>query len=195
MKGIVFFIVFCSVVLSHTAIENQNRNQNDCDFSRKDSPQMVKLPTYKNAWQIQKGCIFPERQKVAYAMRLFYREWKNKFGDEDGDVLRSLNKLVITWEDKRKKISGIGFNVNGKPLSGLAWGLTLTPSYVWVWTNPTYKRIAARALIHELVHSALWSKNKLHGDPDHEGNDFKGWTREHTIFIAKVNSILAYKDI
>ena len=195
MKGIVFFIVFCSVALFHTTIENQNRNQNDCKPSNGYKPQMVKLPTYKNAWQIQKGCSFPDRHKVAYVIRLFYREWKNKFGDDEGDVLKSLNKLVITWEDKKKKISGIGLDVNGQPLSGLARGLTLMPSYVWVWTNPTYKRIAATALVHELVHSALWSKNKFHGDPDHEGDDFKGWTKEHTTFINEINSILAYKDI
>lgn len=195
MKGIVFLIVFCSVVLFNTTIKNQNRNQNDCDFSRRNNPQMVKLPTYKNAWQIQKGCSFPDRHKVAYVIRLFYRDWKNKFGDEKGDVLKSLNKLVITWGDEEKKISGIGFDVNGRPLSGVARGLTLMPSYIWVWTNPLYKRIAATALIHELVHSALWSKNKLHGDPDHEGGDFKGWTKEHTAFIDELNSILAHKDI
>lgn len=75
-----FFIVFCSVVLFHTTIENQNRNQNDCKPSNGYKPQMVKLPTYKNAWQIQKGCSFPDRHKVAYVIRLFIESGRTGLG-------------------------------------------------------------------------------------------------------------------
>lgn len=195
MKGMVAFIVFCSVVLFGTTIQNQHFIKNECNIERKNRPQMVKIPNYKNSWQIQKGCSFPKSHNVSYVMRLFYSNWKDRFGDDDGEVLENLNKIVITWEDKKKVITGIGFDVNGRPLSGKARGLTLMPSYIWIWTNPQYKRIAATALVHELVHAALWTINKSHGDPDHEGNGFQGWTKKHTEFIDDINRILAHKDI
>tara|TARA_R100001510_G_C7652712_1_gene210631 strand:- start:1683 stop:2222 length:540 start_codon:yes stop_codon:yes gene_type:complete len=179
--------------MSHTT--SQLKEKDACDPSKPKRPQMVKIPNFKNSWQIQEGCSFPNRYNVAYVIRVFYREWENEFGDKTGEVLENLNKIVITWGNKKKTITGIGFDVDGKPLSGKARGLTLMPGYVWVWTNPPYKRIAATALIHELVHASLWSKNKLHGDPDHEGKEFQGWTKRHTDFVNRINSILAYKDI
>lgn len=194
MKSLVVVSVFCFVALFHTN-SYVSTSLGECDTSTNNRPQMVKLPSYKNSWQIQSDCSFPSRHNVAYVIKLFYKEWKLRFGDDDRSVIKNLNKLVITWEDKEKKISGIGFNVDGEPFSGRARGLTLMPGYIWVWTNPKYKRIAATALVHELVHAALWSKNKFHGDPDHEGDEFKGWTKEHTRFVKELNSILAHKDI
>lgn len=193
MKLFVVSLVFCFVAMFHTTA--QLKEKDACDPSKSQRPQMVKIPNFKNSWQVQEGCSFPNRYNVAYVMRIFYKEWKEQFGDETGEVLDNLNKIVITWGDEKKTITGIGFDVDGKPLSGKARGLTLMPGYVWVWTNPLYKRIAATALIHELVHASLWSKNKLHGDPDHEGNEFEGWTKEHTDFVNRINSILANKDI
>jgi len=195
LKGMVAFIIFCSVVLFGTTIQDQHPTESECNTSQKNRPQMVKIPNYKNSWQVQRGCSFPVSYNVSYVMRLFYSNWKARFGDENEEILKNLNNLVITWEDKKKIITGIGFDVNGKPLNGRARGLTLMPSYIWIWTNPQYKRIAATALVHELVHAALWATNKAHGDPDHEGDEFRGWTKEHTKLIDDINRILAHKDI
>jgi hypothetical protein len=157
--------------------------------------QMIKIPNLKNSWQIQKDCLFPTRENVSYAIGLFYDEWSRRFGDPEGKVKNTLNNLMIKWEHERKVIHGVAFDMEGQPVRGKIKGLTITPTYLWVWTNPKYKRIAATALVHELVHSALWTNIGIHGDPDHEGLDFLGWTRAHTEFIEELNRVLAYKDI
>ena len=101
---------------------------------------------------------------------------------------------MIEWGDKLKPIVGGAFDVNGKPIEGRARGLTLLPTYIWVWENQ-YERIAATAFVHELVHAALWAQNGYHGDPDHEGGEFEGWTPKHTKFIREINILLAGLDI
>ena len=165
-----------------------------CDRHKKDTPQMVKIRSLKNAWQIQRGCDFPSADHVGFAIDVFYKKWKRQFGDPKQKVLKTLNGLMIEWGDKKKPIIGGAFDMNGDPIEGKARGLTLMPGYIWVWKNQ-YERIAATALIHELVHTALWAKNGYHGDPDHEGPEFEGWTPEHTKFIREINILLAGLDI
>lgn len=186
----VFITVFTMEPPSPTSASGTNQ----CNQHKKNSPQMVKVPSFENTWQMQRGCSFPTQQNISYALKLFYKKWKDKFGDKDGLVLKNMNNLMIEWDDKEKIITGTGFDINGKPLTGRARGLTLLPGYLWVWENK-YRRIAATALVHELVHAALWAQNGAHGDPDHEGPDFFGWTVEHTRFIKEINDLLARLDI
>ena len=56
-------------------------------------------------------------------------------------------------------------------------------------------QIWSSALIHELVHIIIWKQNNVHGDPDHEGKEFSGWTKKHTQLIKKVNLILLDAEI
>jgi len=165
-----------------------------CDPSRGLSPQMIRIPTLKDSWQIQRSCGFPDVRHVGFVVDLFYRRWNEQFGDKDKKVFKTLNGMMIEWGDEVKPIMGGAFDVRGDPQIGHAKGITLMPGYIWVWKEK-YQRIAATALVHELVHSALWSLSGYHGDPDHEGLEFDGWTREHTIFIHKTNSLLAQLDI
>ena len=165
-----------------------------CNSRKKNSPQLVKIPRLKNTWQIQRKCKFPSAKHVGFAIDVFYKKWLRQFGDKDKKVLSTLNNMMIEWGEKPKAITGGAFDVNGDPISGTARGLTLMPGYIWIWEN-RYQRIAATALIHELVHAALWSQQGYHGDPDHEGDEFKGWTAKHTKFIREVNTLLANTDI
>lgn len=165
-----------------------------CDAKKKNNPQLVKVPSLKNSWQIQRDCRFPVADHVSFVIDVFYKKWKKEFGDENKKVLKTLNNLMIEWGEKPKPIVGGAFDVNGKPIEGTARGLTLLPTYIWVWENQ-YERIAATALVHELVHAALWSSSGIHGDPDHEGPEFKGWTPRHTEFIREINILLAGLDI
>ena len=131
---------------------------------------------------------------MSFVIDVFYKKWVRTFGDKDKKVLKTLNNLMIEWGEKPKAIVGGAFDVDGNPITGTARGLTLMPDYIWVWENQ-YDRIAATAIVHELVHSALWAQNGYHGDPDHEGGEFEGWTPKHTKFIREINTLLAGLDI
>ena len=155
--------------------------------------QLVQIPKLANAWQIQTTCNFPESDNVSVAVRLFYTKWVQEFGDKDKKVSRALQKIMIKW-GKKKKSRGGGFTLSGKQLGeGDILGLTLSPTYIWVWENK-YERLGATALVHELVHVALWARGG-HGDPDHEGEVFQGWTKKHSKLIKEVNQTLARLDI
>ena len=67
-------------------------------------------------------------------------------------------------------------------------GLALTPSVLWAHVGDT-GNISDTALVHELVHLALWSSVGS-PDADHEGRKHRGWARKHTEFILEVNSLL-----
>ena len=72
-------------------------------------------------------------------------------------------------------------------------GLTLTDTTTWVWEGYFHK-ISESSLIHELVHLALRAKNG-HGDSDHEGGKFDGWTRLHSEMILEAKETLRSFDI
>ncbi len=186
----VFIVVFTMSPPSPT----NARGSGQCNPHKKNSPQMVKIRDFKSSWQMQRGCEFPNSQNVSYVLKIFYKKWKERFGDKNGLVLKNMNNLMIEWDSKEKIITGTGFDINGNPLTGRARGLTLLPGYIWVWEN-RYQRLAATALVHELVHAALWANSGSHGDPDHEGPDFTGWTPDHTKFIKEINDLLARLDI
>jgi len=64
------------------------------------------------------------------------------------------------------------------------------------WSGTMPGRLYDTSLVHELVHVAIYAKtNGEHGDPDHEGTKYQGWTKEHTKFIKETNSVLEGMDI
>ena len=72
-------------------------------------------------------------------------------------------------------------------------GLALDKDNIWVEIKTS--KIYHSALIHELVHIMIWRDNIIHGDPDHEGEKFSGWTEAHTRVIKTVNNKLLDLDI
>ena len=57
-------------------------------------------------------------------------------------------------------------------------------------------RLYDTSLVHELVHVAIYALHHgEHGDPDHEGDKYTGWTSEHTDFIKETNNILEGMDL
>ena len=58
------------------------------------------------------------------------------------------------------------------------------------------KRIWKTSFVHELLHVAINAKNGgTHGDPDHEGSMWPGWSTRHTDFIHKMNMVLRKVDL
>ena len=152
---------------------------------------MVKLPNFSKAYQLQSYDSFPDPLVVSRVINIFYHHWALDFGDKNKKVFKALDSLMIEWKEEPK--NGAGFSIIGHRVEGVIRGVAVTPGYIWVWKNK-YNRISSTALIHELVHCALWSTN-YHGDPDHEGPKYDGWTKRHTEFILKLNYLLAGMDI
>ena len=147
---------------------------------------IVKIPAFSNAYQIQEDDSFPKPEEVSKVIKIFYKHWVAEFGDEDLKVYKTLNTIMIEWREEPKR--GGGFSLTGKPLKGVIDGVVVSPGYMWVWKGKKNK-ISSTVFIHELIHCAIWSDNP-HGDPDHEGFEFDGWTRRHTEFLYKINYLL-----
>jgi hypothetical protein len=153
----------------------------------KNLPHMQKLPVYKNGWQIVDSCYSHLPHSTALAIVVFENEWMEEFGRSQ-KVLDVLTEILVEWSSERRYVSGY-FN-NGIPYKDLrVSGLALGPKYVGVYTETDVK-LCKTSLVHELVHVAIRAENGKHGDADHEGPRYKGWTRKHTKFIKKTNKIL-----
>jgi len=137
--------------------------------------------------------IFDE-VKVGKVIQLFVEDFARQFDLKELEVWSMLNGLHIEVSVIPRVVT-LAYDVSGKlvkdaPVSGLA----LSPSRIWVevMTN----QIWATSLTHELVHIVIWQQNGgVHGDPDHEGKEFSGWSKEHTRFIKRFNKSLFEMDI
>ena len=135
-----------------------------------------------------RDCDQYRRESVSTAVSLFYSHWVQAFGDDEGRVGSALSDLVIDFSPGTKR--GYGYSLIGvsMPVSDLG-GLTLAPGWAWVRSTPG-GRLCDSALVHELVHVAIWSVKGSDPDPDHEGLTFSGWTVGHTMLIDRVNLLL-----
>ena len=151
-------------------------------------PQMIVLPFFKRATQIVPDCNTYPKHQTALSMMVFYHHWVDWFGDEDLVVKDALENLMIEWSKKKKTVKK-GFSLDGKPRKNVTvTGITKTKSYIWVWEG-YYHKISESSLIHELVHVALRAKNG-HGDSDHEGSKYEGWTTDHSAMILEAKETL-----
>ncbi len=163
-----------------------------CD-SEKLFPQMVMIPFFKNATQIVPNCSTYPKHKTALAMMVFYHHWTKWFGDQDLVVKNSLEKVMIEWGVEKRKLK-YGYSLKGEKKENIVVvGLTKSNTFIWVWQGYFHK-ISESSLIHELVHVALRAKNG-HGDADHEGDKYEGWTIEHTAMILEAKEMLRSFDI
>ena len=155
-----------------------------CDNS-KPFPQMLKIPHMPQGWQLVHDCRRPRPADTSMALDIFYEEWEREFGDPHERVRKAINNLMVEW--KGAPVPGGGYTINGTKVNiGRIKGLTLTKGYIWVYVD-IGQRICLTSFVHELIHVALWATNQRHGDPDHEGPLYYGWTLRHSNFIQKVN--------
>lgn len=158
-----------------------------CDPDRP-FPQMVVIPHFVNATQVVPNCRVYPKHKTAFAMMIFYHHWVRNFGDHDLRIKRALEKVMITW-GLEKKIAKSSYNRHGKRSQGkVITGMTKSDSVIWVWRGHDFK-ISESSLIHELVHVSLRAING-HGDADHEGPKYNGWTEHHTYMINEAKRTL-----
>ena len=154
---------------------------------------MVMIPFFKNATQIVPNCSTYPKHKTALAMMVFYHHWTKWFGDQDLVVKNYLEKVMIEWGVEKRKLK-YGYSLKGEKKENIVVvGLTKSNTFIWVWQGYFHK-ISESSLIHELVHVALRAKNG-HGDADHEGDKYEGWTIEHTAMILEAKEMLRSFDI
>ena len=158
-------------------------------YPDKEFPQVVLVPFFKHATQVVNDCDVYPNHKVGFSLLIFYHKWVENFGDPDLKVKELLERVMIQWGDE-VKVSPKGFSVDGTPFFNRnIIGRVVGPSVIWVFKGYDGK-VSETALIHELVHIAIRVQTGDHGDPDHEGNKYNGWTVSHTRMIHEVNQML-----
>ena len=154
---------------------------------------MVMIPFFERASQLVPNCQTYPKHKTALAMMVFYNYWNRWFGDEDLVVKKALEKVMIEWGTKKRTLKR-GFSLEGELRKNITvLGVTRSNSFIWVWQGP-FQKISETSLIHELVHIALRAQHG-HGDADHEGTKYNGWTVEHTALIIEAKEALRSFDI
>ena len=157
-----------------------------CDPSK--GEQLVKLVGWEDAWQTVDGCSVTKPTETSIVMKIFYLHWLENFGDRTGRVEATLHKLMVLWGRDLKTTSGYRMDgTYGRDIK--ARGIAHTKSIIWV-RRPLSSKVCETSLVHELVHIAIWSKKGTHGDPDHLGGKYLGWTVDHSAFIQNVNQEL-----
>tara|TARA_B100001094_G_scaffold51531_1_gene47020 strand:+ start:1997 stop:2587 length:591 start_codon:yes stop_codon:yes gene_type:complete len=131
---------------------------------------------------------------VKQALDVFVNEYSEEFRIEKSKVWFLLKDLKIEFSAIPKTVNA-AYDINGELLTGEVpvSGLAMNKDLIWVEIRTS--QIWSSSLIHEIVHVIIWRKNIVHGDPDHEGPDFSGWTKEHTKLIKRVNKILLNAEI
>ena len=167
---------------NNTAFEKVRRLLSQCE-SQGPFPQMILIPYFKHATQIVTRCEIYPNHRVSLAMTLFYYNWVENFGDYDYSVKELLRSIMIEWGEK-VKVSKQGFFLDGKKFTNHnIIGRVMSPTTIWVYKGEK-EEISETAFIHELVHLAIRAQTRQgHGDPDHEGTKYHGWTPAHTRMV------------
>ena len=168
----------------------------EADYHRCDPldsmPQMVPVPGFGGTWQIVDSCDLYPREKTAIAMRVFMGEWEAVLG-ASWQVKRAFKDLLITWRKDTTRHSG--YSVDGRKFENMKLrGATMGPGLIYIFQSESgpdrHNRICESAFAHELVHAVLWRANGRHGDPDHLGPIYRGWTPDHSAIIQRTNKSL-----
>jgi hypothetical protein len=128
------------------------------------------------------------------ALDIFIKYYSKTFELSRAEIWNLLSDLRIEVSAIPRTVHA-AYSVDGKLLRGKVpvSGLALTKD--WIWVEIKTKQIWSSSLIHELVHIIIWRQNNVHGDPDHEGKAFSGWTQQHTKIIKDINNMLLDAEI
>ena len=117
---------------------------------------------------------------------MFVKDYARVFDISEVEVWAMLTNLEIEVSAIPRIVKS-AYDVKGRPVKeAYVTGLALSPTHIWVEVKTS--QIWSSSLAHELVHVIIWKQNAgIHGDPDHEGDQFSGWQKKHTEFIKKFN--------
>ena len=133
-------------------------------------------------------------KQVSTVLHLFVAEYSRAFNISELILWDYLSGLEIEVSAIPKIVSS-AFDVKGNPVKNVpVSGLAISPQKIWVEIKTG--QIWTSSLAHELVHIIIWNKNAgIHADPDHEGDQFSGWSSAHTKFIKNFNQTLLDRGI
>lgn len=184
--GTSILVIACSV--NWTARPDQFQSYKMCNPYSGDELQMMFVPGFKKAAVVVESCDYFRREKVSIALRVFEAEWMKAFGPSY-TVSKNLEQMIVTFSFERRTVRG--YDIFGELIeTGDLLGSTISKNAVWVYVKPTTDRICDTSLAHELVHASIWALNGVHGDPDHIGAKYPGWTMRHNMLIQNVNDHL-----
>ena len=200
LSKIVFVLMPVVLLVSAAILPDRVAPEGDCKWGLN---AFTDIPGYANAAQSNHTCDHFDPNETSLAMFLFYIHYAEEFGDENQVVAKWMHNLTVIWTDQIIEMSGTGYKVDGRRGKGNhAFGLTTSHGrLIKVFTrNRTSltdrKKIWKTSFVHELLHVAINAKNNgAHGDPDHEGDKWPGWTKKHTDFIHKMNMVLKKLDL
>ena len=164
-----------------------NTVKTECDGTR--LIKSVSLSNLPSSIKVISRCndyLFKE-EEISKAIEIFVNEYSETFEIDPAVIWSHLHGLKIELSIIPKVVRA-AYSVEGKflegdvPVNGLAFG----PKHIWVEIKTS--QIWSSSMVHELVHAVIWNENLgIHGDPDHEGKQFSGWTKKHTEFIKDLN--------
>jgi len=185
------FAVTCSNHNSTIFLNNKHKfiyKRQQCD-PQKPFPQMILIPYFEKATQIIPNCKTYPVHQTTFALFIFYHQWLENFEDNNMAVRGMLEKVMIEWGTE-KRVSIGGYDLKGIPAENQnILGIVESENMIWVWEGYNHN-ISESALFHELVHLAIRAKYGEHGDPDHEGSKYRGWTAAHTRMIIETKQML-----
>ena len=173
------------------------RRDNVSNIVKNECKNKIVLNKIPGSIQVKSFCgdySFKE-EPLTRAIEVFVNEYSESFDIDPETVWAYLHGLTIELSAIPRMVDA-AYSVDGKYLEGdvPVSGLAYSPKHIWVEIKTS--QVWSSSLIHELVHVVVWNKNAgIHGDPDHEGNQFSGWTSEHTKLIKRVNNILLDAEI
>ena len=164
-------------------------------FDCRDNMHGQVIPGTPNIKLLVSSCddyIFKEQQMLN-ALEIFVKIYAENFSITELEVWKKISSLSIEVSALPKTVSSAfdikGNLINNVPVSGLAISKDL------IWVEIRTKNIWSSSLVHELVHIIIWRNQIHHGDPDHEGKEYSGWSQKHSQLIKEVNNRLLDLDI
>ena len=181
-------IIFTLVPWSNGCVSN-NGNKNNIirvDCNNINAFNLSKLPVDMVLLSKCDDYLYREEALVK-AIEIFVQEYAETFEIDSAVIWSHLYGLKIELSIIPRVVKA-AYSMDGKLLKGdvPVSGLALSPKHIWVEIKTS--QIWSSSLIHELVHIIIWNQNSgIHADPDHEGEQYSGWTEQHTKFIKDLN--------
>ncbi len=192
-KHVIFLILL--FIPGSTSCVSGARNSSVKEFNCLKMKQGKIVPGTPGIKMVASSCkdyIFKE-EKLYQALAVFVEGYSEEFGVSIPKTWELLRDLKIEVGIIPKVVSA-AFDINGKPVKDVpVSGLALSKDWIWVEINT--KNIWPTSLSHELIHAIIWRQQVAHGDPDHEGSQFSGWSEKHTKFIKKINRVMFDLDL
>ena len=191
LKSKIVLLSCFSIILTHSCTSQSKVRNSVKEFNCHNAKVMKHvIPSTPNITMYPENCkdyIF-NAARVSQVIHIFVEEYSSEFGISELLLWEMLKNLEIQVSAIPKTVKS-AFDKNGKMLKNpYVSGLALSKSKIWVEVRTS--QIWSSSLIHELVHIIIWHLNDVHGDPDHEGTEYSGWTKKHSNLIKRINNKL-----